>query len=203
MGAATETRPNTAEETRTPRLKPWESQWVRDIPLQRPLRANPGSGGATAEASQLPGASRGGLRRGGPRVPRVRRHPNLHRFRLSLHRGGLQAAARHGGPGQLRSNSGRAGGAMDPALLAQPVRFFLQYHADQDVDQLCRFWGGGRRRRSGRDRPPAQVEQQSASETNLEVAVRRPDRARVRHAVSGATAGVDGLPAGDVVRLAR
>src|SRR5688572_30166319 len=22
-----------------------------------------------------------------------------------------------------------------------PVRFFLQYHADQDVEQLCRFWG--------------------------------------------------------------
>jgi hypothetical protein len=45
-------------------------------------------------------------------------------------------------------------------LAAKPLTFWIQYHADQNVDELCAFWSYSPRCASRIDQDPAQVEQQ-------------------------------------------
>jgi hypothetical protein len=117
--------------------------WVRDIPLQRPLRANPGQ-------------------RRGNRVMRR----NYRQLREAAYAdGALEFRELAAIPtftdfvcfyiaeGSKRQRNTVALCNSDPKVVAlaarwirrfsrNPVRFCLQYHADQDVEQLRRFWGG-------------------------------------------------------------
>jgi hypothetical protein len=116
--------------------------WVRDIPLERPRRANPGQ------------------RRGNRRMQR-----NYRELREAAYGEGKGEFAQlatvptfkdfvclYIAEGYKRQRNTVAIGNSDPAVVAlsarwirrfsrNPVRFFLQYHADQDVDQLRGFWG--------------------------------------------------------------
>jgi hypothetical protein len=116
--------------------------WVRDIPLQRPLRANPGQ------------------RRGNRRMRR-----NYRELREAAYAEGalefrelvamptfIDFVCLYIAEGYKRHRNMVALSNSDPKVVAlaarwirrysrNPVRFFLQYHADQDVEQLRRFWG--------------------------------------------------------------
>jgi hypothetical protein len=116
--------------------------WVRDLPLERPRRANPGQ-------------------RRGNRVMRR----NYRQLREEAYAEGAvefhefaaiptftDFVCLYIAEGYKRHRNTVALGNSDPKVVAlaarwvrrfsrNPVRFFLQYHADQDVEQLRRFWG--------------------------------------------------------------
>jgi transposase-like protein len=116
--------------------------WVRDIPLQRPRRANPGQ------------------RRGNRRMRRKYRE-----LREAAYEEGRAEFAQlatvptftdfvclYIAEGYKRQRNTVAIGNSDAMVVAlsarwirrfsrNPVRFFLQYHADQDIDRLRAFWG--------------------------------------------------------------
>jgi hypothetical protein len=116
--------------------------WVRDIPLERPRRANAGQ-------------RRGN--RGMRRVYRERREAAYSEGRREFQ--DLAAVSTftdfvslYIAEGYKRQRNTVALANSDPSVVAlatwwirrysrNPVRFCLQYHADQNVDQLRRFWG--------------------------------------------------------------
>jgi hypothetical protein len=116
--------------------------WVRDIPLGRPRRANPGQ-------------RRGN--RGMRRKYRELRETAYAQGRREFHELAAIPTFRdfvclYIAEGYKRQRNTVALGNSDPKVVAlaarwirrfsrNPVRFFLQYHADQNVDQLTRFWG--------------------------------------------------------------
>jgi AcrR family transcriptional regulator len=135
--------------------------WVRDIPLQRPRRANPGQ------------------RRGNRGMRRKYRELREAAYAEGKHEFSDMAAiptftdfvCLYIAEGYKRQRNTVALANSDPMVIAlstrwirrfsrNPVRFFLQYHADQDVDQLCRFWGEA----VGAD--PAEVGLQRKSNSN-------------------------------------
>lgn len=116
--------------------------WVRDIPLQRPRRANPGQ----RRGNQ-------GMRRKYLQRREAAYAQGKHEFQdlaaLSTFR---DFVCLYIAEGYKRQRNTVALGNSDPRVVAlaarwirrysrNPVRFSVQYHADQNVDQLTRFWG--------------------------------------------------------------
>jgi hypothetical protein len=116
--------------------------WVRDIPLQRPRRANPGqrrgNRGMRRKYRELREAA---YAEGREEFPELAAVPTFTDF-----------VCLYIAEGYKRQRNTVALGNSDPRVVAlaarwirrysrNPVRFFLQYHADQDVDQLRHFWG--------------------------------------------------------------
>jgi hypothetical protein len=116
--------------------------WVRDIPLQRPRRANAGQ-------------------RRGNRGMR-RKYRELREAAYALGRDEFEELGAiptfrdfvclYVAEGYKRQRNTVELCNSDPTVIAlatwwirhfsrNPVRFFLQYHADQDVDELTRYWG--------------------------------------------------------------
>jgi AraC-like DNA-binding protein len=116
--------------------------WVRDIPLQRPRRANAGqrrgNRGMRRKYRELREAA---YREGSGEFADMAAIPTFTDF-----------VCLYIAEGYKRQRNTVAIGNSDPRVVAlaarwvrrfsrNPVRFFLQYHADQNVDQLRRFWG--------------------------------------------------------------
>jgi hypothetical protein len=116
--------------------------WVRDIPLQRPPRTNlgrsKGNQGMQRKYSELREAAYGEGRREFERLAAI---PTFRDF-----------VCLYIAEGSKRQRNRVALCNSDPMVIAlaarwirrfsrNPVRFFLQYHADQSVDGLRRFWG--------------------------------------------------------------
>jgi hypothetical protein len=116
--------------------------WVRDIPLQRPRRANPGqrrgNRGMRRKYRELREAA---YKKGRGEFADLAALPTFTDF-VCLYIG--EGYKRH------RNTVGLCNS--DPRVVAlaarwirrfsrNPVRFFLQYHADQNVEKLRRFWG--------------------------------------------------------------
>jgi hypothetical protein len=116
--------------------------WVRDIPLERPRRANPGQ------------------RRGNGRMRRNYREVREAAYAQGQREFDELAAiptftdfvCLYIAEGYKRQRNTVSLCNSDPKVVAlaarwirrfsrNPVRFFLQYHADQNVDELTRFWG--------------------------------------------------------------
>jgi transcriptional regulator with XRE-family HTH domain len=116
--------------------------WVRDIPLQRPRRANPGqrrgNRGMRRKYRELREAA---YAEGEREFTELAASPTFTDF-----------VCLYIAEGYKRTRSTVALCNSDPRVVAlatrwirrfsrNQVRFFLQYHADQDVEQLRRFWG--------------------------------------------------------------
>jgi hypothetical protein len=116
--------------------------WVRDIPLARPRRANPGQ------------------RRGNRRMRRKYRELREAAYTEGKREFPVLAATAtfkdfvclYIAEGYKRQRNTVSLANSDPCVVAlaarwirrfsrNDVRFFLQYHADQDVEQLRQFWG--------------------------------------------------------------
>jgi transposase-like protein len=117
--------------------------WVRDIPLQRPRRANAGqrrgNRGMRRKYRELREAA---YAQGKREFEGLARLPTFSDF-----------VCLYIAEGYKRQRNTVSLGNSDPRVVAlathwirrfsrNPVRFFLQYHADQSVDQLTGFWGG-------------------------------------------------------------
>lgn len=116
--------------------------WVRDIPLQRPRRANAGQRRGNRSMRRKYRELREAAYAEGKRdFPQWVTIPTFTDF-----------VCLYIAEGYKRQRNTVAICNSDPTVVAlcarwirrfsrNPVRFFLQYHADQDVDQLRRFWG--------------------------------------------------------------
>jgi hypothetical protein len=116
--------------------------WVRDIPLQRPRRANTGqrrgNRGMRRKYRELREAA---YARGRSEFDQMVAVPTFRDF-----------VCLYVAEGYKRQRNTVELCNSDPAVIAiatwwirhfsrNPVRFFLQYHVDQRVDELTRFWG--------------------------------------------------------------
>ncbi len=77
----------------------------------------------------------------------------------------------------------------------------LQYHADQDLDELRAYWGRVLNVEPELIGAKRKVEQRSARRPHLALEIRRLHRAHKRHVFARKTPGVDGLPERGVARL--
>jgi hypothetical protein len=117
--------------------------WVRDIPLQRPRRANAGqrrgNRGMRRKYRELREAA---YAQGRAEFADLATEPTFRDF-----------VCLYIAEGYKRQRNTVELCNSDPSVVVlatrwirqfsrNPVRFFLQYHADQSVDDLTRFWGG-------------------------------------------------------------
>lgn len=85
-------------------------------------------------------------------------------------------------------------------LSTKPLTFRIQYHADQDLEDLCAFLGRTLDVAPGIDQAPTQVEQRPTERPNLAFGPWRPCGQRQRHAAAFAHAGVDRAGGGGRIR---
>lgn len=114
--------------------------WIRDLPLGRPRRANTHSGTHAVRARyRLRRAAAYAL--GRLEFERLARDPTFRDF-----------VCLYIGEGSKRNRNRVAVCNSDPRVIVlctrwirrfarNPVRFSLQYHADQDLGEVTRFWG--------------------------------------------------------------
>jgi excisionase family DNA binding protein len=81
-------------------------------------------------------------------------------------------------------------------LTKRRLRFSLQYHADQDPDELRKFWGTALGTEPDAIKAAAQVEQQPDGRAPVALAPWRDRRPGAGHATASTLAGMDGLFAG-------
>jgi hypothetical protein len=116
--------------------------WVRDLPLQRPRKANPGQRrGNRSMGRKYRDLREAAFVQGRDEFEELAADPTFRDF-----------VCLYIAEGYKRQRNTVELCNSDPTVVAlatrwirhfsrNPVRFFLQYHADQSVDELTRFWG--------------------------------------------------------------
>jgi hypothetical protein len=142
--------------------------WVRDLPLGRPRRANPGQhkGNRTVRAKwRLRRMAAYGL--GRLEFARLARDPTFRDF-----------VCMYIGEGSKRNRNRVAVCNSDPRVVVlctrwmrrfarNPLDFSVQYHADQDLQELQQFWGRAGRCSTRKHSSSAKVQQRTPWRTNL------------------------------------
>jgi hypothetical protein len=116
--------------------------WIKDIPLGRPRRSNPGQRKGNEKMVAAFKAKRdAAYLQGRAEFEQLAKEPTF-----------IDFVCMYIGEGYKRCRNEVSIGNSDPDVVVlaahwlrrfsnRPVRFCLQYHADQDVDELRRFWG--------------------------------------------------------------
>jgi hypothetical protein len=177
--------------------------WVRDIPLQRSRRDNPHPG-TRAMQRKYRGLRAHAYEEGREAFAELDAGDPTFRDFVCMYIG----------EGCKRNRNRVSIGNSDPRVVVlsahwigrlseRPLSYWLQYHADQNLRDLCSFWAV----RLGVE--PSEIRTQRKSNSgpalgpDVALQARRAQHRCQRYVAAGAAPGLDGLPAGPVARLAR